>query len=394
MAKEPFTVAIPDETLRDLKERLKRTRFAADFANDGWQYGTNLDYLKRLVEYWIDGYDWRRAEREINSFHHYTTRIEGIPIHFIHEPGKGPRPIPIIMSHGWPWTFYDFHKVIRPLADPAAFGGDPADAFDVVVPSLPGYGFSTPLTTTGINYWRTADLWVALMRDVLGYKKFAAQGGDWGALVSAQLGHKYAELLYGVHIHLLVPLTAFLGGMPDRSLYGPGEEGWHERTMKFFGDGSGYSAIQLTRPQTIAFALNDSPAGLCSWMRREAPRVERLRRRRREPLHPRRVAHHDDALLGDSELRDLGALLLRGDSQSVEALARSTSSSRGADRRRGIPQGDHHDAAALGRGVTTISNAGRCLTRAVTLPRWKSPLSWSRISARFPSAALDARVCS
>jgi len=233
MAKEPFTVAIPDETLRDLKERLKRTRFAADFANDGWQYGTNLEYLKRLLEYWIDGYDWRRAEREINTFHHYTTRIEGIPIHFIHEPGKGPHPIPIVMSHGWPWTFYDFHKVIRPLADPAAFGGDPADAFDVIVPSLPGYGFSTPLTVTGINYWRTADLWVALMRDVLGYKKFAAQGGDWGALVSAQLGHKYAELLYGVHIHLLVPLTAFLGGMPDRSLYGPGEEGWHERTKSF-----------------------------------------------------------------------------------------------------------------------------------------------------------------
>ncbi|MGA8060277.1 MAG: epoxide hydrolase, partial [Candidatus Binataceae bacterium] len=266
MAKEPFTVAIPDETLRDLRERLKRTRFAPDFANDGWQYGTNLDYLKHLVEYWIDGYDWRRVEREINSFHHYTTRVEGIPIHFIHEPGKGPRPIPIIMSHGWPWTFYDFHKVIRPLADPAAFGGDPADAFDVVVPSLPGYGFSTPLTTTGINYWRTADLWVALMRDVLGYRKFAAQGGDWGALVSAQLGHKYAELLYGVHIHLMVPLTAFLGGMPDRSLYGPGEEGWHQRTMTFFTEGSGYSAIQLTRPQTIAFGLNDSPAGLCSWI--------------------------------------------------------------------------------------------------------------------------------
>ena len=266
MAKEPFTVAILDETLRDLKERLKRTRFAADFANDGWEYGTNGGYLKRLIEYWIDGYDWRRAERQINSFHHYTTRIEGIPIHFIHEPGKGPHPIPIIMSHGWPWTFYDFHKIIGPLADPAAFGADPADAFDVVVPSMPGYGFSTPLAATGINNWRTADLWAVLMRDVLGYKKFAAQGGDWGALTSAQLGHKYAELLYGVHIHLLVPLSAFLGKMPDASLYGPGEEEWHKRTMKFFTEGSGYSAIQLTRPQTIAFGLNDSPAGLCSWL--------------------------------------------------------------------------------------------------------------------------------
>jgi len=170
------------------------------------------------------------------------------------------------MSHGWPWTFYDFHKIIGPLADPAAFGADPADAFDVVVPSMPGYGFSTPLAATGINYWRTADLWAVLMRDVLGYKKFAAQGGDWGALTSAQLGRKYAELLYGVHIHLLVPLSAFLGKMPDASLYGPGEEEWHKRTMKFFTEGSGYSAIQLTRPQTIAFGLNDSPAGLCSWL--------------------------------------------------------------------------------------------------------------------------------
>ena len=230
MSKEPFTVAVADETLRDLKERLKRTRLAPEFANNACAYGTNLDYLKSLIEYWIEGYDWRHAEREINSFHHYVARIENIPIHFIHEPGKGPRPLPIIMTHGWPWTFYDFHKVIRPLADPAAFGGDPADAFDVVVPSLPGYGFSTPLTTPGINYWRTADLWVTLMREVLGYRKFAAQGGDWGALVSAQLGHKYASLLYGVHVHLMVPLTVFSGAMPERSMYGPARrDGTSER---------------------------------------------------------------------------------------------------------------------------------------------------------------------
>src|SRR6266571_5156263 len=266
MTKEPFMVAVPEDTLVDLRERLARTRWPDEIGNDNWQYGTQLAYLKELVTYWRTAYDWRQHERAMNTFHHYRVTIAGQPLHFIHEPRHGPKPMPLILTHGWPWTFWDFHKVIRPLADPAAHGGDAADAFDVVVPSLPGYGFSTPLTTTGINYWRTADLWATLMRDVLGYKKFAAQGGDWGALVSAQLGHKYAELLYGVHIHLLVPLTAFLGGMPNRSLYGAGEEGWHERTMKFFGDGSGYSAIQLTRPQTIAYALNDSPAGLCSWI--------------------------------------------------------------------------------------------------------------------------------
>jgi pimeloyl-ACP methyl ester carboxylesterase len=220
-----------------------------------------------LIEYWRDTYDWRKVEREINSFANYKTVIDGIPVHFIHEPGKGPNPIPLIMSHGWPWTFWDFHKVIRPLTDPASYGGDPRDAFDVVVPSLPGYGFSTPLTKPGINYWRTADLWVTLMRDVLGYDKFAAQGGDWGAIITAQLGHKYAQHLIGIHVHLLVNLDFFNGGGgPTPEDFGPGEETWLEHGRKFMREGSGYSAMQTTRPQTVAFALNDSPAGLCSWI--------------------------------------------------------------------------------------------------------------------------------
>ena len=152
---------------------------------------TNGVHLSQQIDYWRDNYDWRAVEREINFFAHYKMAIDAVPIHFIREPGKGPKPIPLIMTHGWPWTFWDFHKVIRPLAHPASYGGDPRDAFDVVVPSLPGYGFQ-PLTTPGISYWRTADFWVALMRDVLGYDKFAAQGGDWGAIVTTQLGDKYA----------------------------------------------------------------------------------------------------------------------------------------------------------------------------------------------------------
>ena len=180
MSKEVFKPHITDAVLDDLRERLKRTRWPRDFANDDWRYGTKLEYLRELVDYWINKFDWRGVEAKINSFANFKTEIDGVPIHFIHEKGKGPDPMPLIVTHGWPWTFWDINKVIRPLADPGAHGGDPRDAFDVVVPSLPGYGFSTPLTKPGINYWRTADLWVRLMQEVLGYRKFAAQGGDWG----------------------------------------------------------------------------------------------------------------------------------------------------------------------------------------------------------------------
>ena len=266
MQKETFTIDVPQDILTDLHVRLDKARLAQDFANPRWEYGTNGDYLQELIAYWRKDYDWRKHEREMNAFANYKTTIDGIPIHFIHEPGKGPNPLPLILSHGWPWTFWDFHKVIRPLSDPAAFGGDPADAFDVVVPSLPGYGFSTPLITTGINFWRTADLWVDLMQNVLGYEKFAAQGGDGAAIITAQLGHKYADKLIGTHVNLMAPLSVFIDSLPDESLYGPGEEDWYEKNNHFFTAESGYSALQTTKPQTLAFALNDSPVGLCSWI--------------------------------------------------------------------------------------------------------------------------------
>jgi len=267
MPKEPFSISIPDATLSDLRDRLARTRFPRDFGNSNWEYGTNLAYLKELINYWLDRYDWRHHEREMNSFANYRTEIEGVPIHFIHEPGKGLKPIPLILSHGWPWTFWDFHKVIRPLSDPKAHGGDPADSFDVVVPSLPGYGFSTPLTTTGINYWKTADLWASLMRDTLGYSKFAAQGGDWGAIITAQLGHKYFDRLIGIHMNLLASL-GFFGGSdgPVPEDFALDEQGWLERNRNFISNESGYMQLQSTKPQTVAYALNDSPAGLCAWI--------------------------------------------------------------------------------------------------------------------------------
>jgi pimeloyl-ACP methyl ester carboxylesterase len=260
---EPFAVAVSEETLADLRERLAKTRWPDEVANAHWEYGTNLAYLQELVAYWRDGYDWRRCERTINAFPQYRVTIDRVAIHFIHQPGRGPKPLPLILTHGWPWTFWDLHKVIRPLSDPAAFRGDPRDAFDVVVPSLPGYGFSTPLSTPGFNYWRTADLWVKLMREGLGYDRFGAQGGDWGALVAAQLGHAHAERIIGIHLTLMMPLSL---RMPDASEYSTEEGGWREQTQRFRKEESGYFALQSTKPQTLAYGLNDSPVGLCAWI--------------------------------------------------------------------------------------------------------------------------------
>ena len=262
---EKFAVAISDDVIADLRERLARTRWADDFGNDDWRYGTNAQYLRELVDYWRSGYDWRAQEKAINAWPHFRAVIDEVPIHFIHVRGKGPNPTPLILTHGWPWTFWDFQKLIGPLTDPAAYGGDPADAFDVVVPSLPGYGFSTPLRKTGLNYATTPDLWVKLMEG-LGYKRFAAHGGDWGAFITAQLGHKYADRLIGSHFTLMIPLDMFTGGSVPVEDFSPEEAFLIKRNAEFFLNEAGYFALQTSKPQTPAFALNDSPVGLCAWI--------------------------------------------------------------------------------------------------------------------------------
>jgi pimeloyl-ACP methyl ester carboxylesterase len=266
MNKESFKIAVPDDVLTDLRERLSRVRYPIDFANEDWAYGTNRAYLEELVAYWRDDYDWRKHEAEINRFAHYRTTIDGSPIHFIHEPGKGPKPMPLILSHGWPWTFWDLQKVIRPLADPAAFGADPADAFDVIVPSLPGFCFSTPLTKPGINWWRTADLWVTLMRDVLGYSKFAAEGGDWGAFVTQQLGHKYPQHMIGIYLTLAIPMDFFSGGSLKESDYAPDEHAALARTREARPGIISHVAVQTRDPQTLAYGMHDSPVALLAWI--------------------------------------------------------------------------------------------------------------------------------
>ncbi len=274
MAAEPYTVHLPDEVLEDLQRRLVNARLPQDFANDDWGYGVNGAYLRELVDYWIEGYDWRAVEREINAFANYRTEIQGVPIHFIHERGKGPDPKPLILSHGWPWCFWDFHELIGPLTDPAAHGGDERDAFDVVLPSLPGFGFSAPHSVPGINFWRTADLWAELMGDVLGYDRFLAHGGDWGNLVSAQLGHKYADRVGAIHITGAIPLTV-LANPSGASLLGQRtttpEQAARNPDLVEPGvlrprPGSAHVAVQLNEPQTISYALHDSPVGLCAWI--------------------------------------------------------------------------------------------------------------------------------
>lgn len=262
---ERFTIDIPQAVLDDLDQRLAATRWADDFANDDWRYGANTEYIRELAAYWRGGYDWRAREKLMNGPDHFRTEIQGVPVHFIYERGKGRKPIPLILSHGWPWSFWDYHKVIGPLCDPAAYGGDPADAFDVIVPSLPGFGFSTPLRTPGINWWKTADLWADLM-DSLGYPRFAASGGDVGSFISAQLGHKYAQRMIGVHLHTPGTLEFMSGGGWDEADYAPEEAHRVARMQMIRGSETGHFAVQATKPQSLAIGLNDSPAGLLAWL--------------------------------------------------------------------------------------------------------------------------------
>ncbi|MEV6654390.1 epoxide hydrolase family protein [Streptomyces sp. NPDC051219] len=267
---EPFTVHVSQEVLDDLRERLSRTRLAPDLDNDDWKYGVNGAYLNELVRYWRGEFDWREQERRINQFSHYKTEIDGLPIHFIHQRGTGPNPIPIILTHGWPWTFWDFHDVIGPLTDPLAHGGDPNDSFDVIVPSLPGFGFSTPFTRTGMTIWEVADVWKTLMVDVLGYEKFAAHGGDYGVMVTAQLGHKFAEHMLGLHFAPRpLPLHSFNTDRPWADLFAnaiPSGVGDRKTFVEYERRKVGHVVAHVLDPQTLAYALHDSPAGLAAWL--------------------------------------------------------------------------------------------------------------------------------
>lgn len=260
MEYHPFTINIPQAELDDLADRLARTRWPDEIEGAGWDYGTNRAYLQELVGYWRTEFDWRAQERALNRLHHYRADVEGLGIHFIHERGKGPNPFPLIITHGWPSTFVEMLKIIPKLTDPASYGGDPADAFDVVVPSLPGYGFSDHVTQRGS--WRAHERWAALMRG-LGYERFGAQGGDVGADVTTGLGRFFPEQVAGIHLNSDL---AWPSPMPTSAELSEEERDYLARCERWEKEEHAYSHQQQTRPQTLAYGLNDSPAGLASWI--------------------------------------------------------------------------------------------------------------------------------
>lgn len=256
----PFQISIPQRDLDDLRERLARARWPDEPTDAGWDYGTNLQYLRSLVEYWISEYDWRAHERALNAFRHFRALVEGHAIHFIHERGTGPKPLPLVITHGWPSSIVEMLKVIRPLADPASHGADAADAFDVVVPSMPGFGFT--LSPPRRGRIRVHDLWAKLMEG-LGYVHFGAQGGDFGAGVTSALGRFYADRVVG--IHLSSDLVHPVPHPPDADLTGA-ERDYLRRYARWHVDEGAYAHVQGTRPQTVGYGLNDSPVALAAWI--------------------------------------------------------------------------------------------------------------------------------
>lgn len=262
MTVQPFTIDVSQEVLDDLNKRLARTRWTDEVDGAGWDYGTNLAYLKELVTYWKNDYDWRTQEAKLNEFSHFHADVDGVGIHFIHEKGKGPNPMPLLLTHGWPDSFYRMVKIIPMLTDPARFDGDPADSFDVIVPSVPGHGFSDRVDKGGMSSYRTAELWATLMHDVLGYEKFAAMGGDVGSEVTLHLARLHPEYMVGIHL----TDVSYPQAPPDGSEPGENAYAYFEGLGKWFSEQGAYMMIQSTKPQTLAYGLNDSPVGLASWI--------------------------------------------------------------------------------------------------------------------------------
>ncbi|AVT32351.1 epoxide hydrolase [Plantactinospora sp. BC1] len=260
---KPFRIEIPQADLDDLDRRLANTRWPTEMPDRGWERGVPLDYLRELVEYWRTSYDWRAAEAKLNSYPQFSTEIDGANVHFLHVRSPEPTAVPLLITHGWPGSFVEFLDVIGPLTDPRAHGGDPADAFHLVVPTLPGFGFSGPTSEPGWNVPRIAAAWAELMRR-LGYQRYVPQGGDVGAWITLTLAGLDAEHVLGAHVNFL-----FTAPPPDPAALAGLDGGDRERLellAKFLADGSGYMLLQATRPQTLAYALTDSPVGQLAWI--------------------------------------------------------------------------------------------------------------------------------
>ena len=255
---QPFRIDVPDQTLEQIRTQVADYPWHEMPDDGGWAYGTPLGYMKELCAYWINEFDWRKQEAAINRFSHFIAPVEGIDLHFIQEKGDGPSPLPLIISHGWPGSIVEFLDIIQPLAHPQRFGGSEDDAFDVIVPSLPGFGFSgRPARPIGPR--KMANLFNRLMTDVLGYPNYLAQGGDWGGAISSWLGFEHAPACQAIHINILTMRH------PDGP-HGPEEEAWavqfeHDQSLE-----NGYRTQQATKPQTLSYAMMDSPVGVAAWI--------------------------------------------------------------------------------------------------------------------------------
>lgn len=259
---EPYQVAVPEPVLSDLRDRLARTRWPDQIAGTAWEYGTDLEYLKDLCEYWAHDFDWRATEHQLNSWPNGTTVVDGQRIHYIHARADRSDALPLLVLHGWPGSVVEMLKIIEPLRNPAPDGADPHDSFHVVCASLPGFGFSGPTAERGWHPRRIAAAMVELMAR-LGYQRFGALGGDWGATTSNFMGLDFPDRLEGLY------LTMAATGPPpgsDGSELNDEERQWLAASQSFFAEESGYLQIQGTRPQTLAYGLNDSPAGLAGWI--------------------------------------------------------------------------------------------------------------------------------
>ncbi len=264
MASSPvrFTLSVPDQDIADLRTRLALTRFPDQAPDAPWAYGTDLGYMKTLVAYWRDQFDWRAQEAALNSFPQFKVKLPDVDLHYLHVAGKGPAPMPLLLMHGWPGSVFEFLDIIPRLTDPARFGGDPADAFTVIAPSLPGYGLSFSPGQKRFAIEDIAACFSSLMTDVLGYQRYGAQGGDYGAFTATCLGHAHAAHVIGIHLNFL----AVRRDIPRPDEPSEAESRYFDQIAVWLKEETGYQQIQGTKPQTLAFGLTDSPAGLAAWI--------------------------------------------------------------------------------------------------------------------------------
>ena len=254
----PFEVAVSDETLADIRRRVQDFPWHEMPEDGGWDYGTNLTYMKELCAYWLDGFDWRKQEAALNRFSHFIAPVDGIDMHFLYEKGSSAQSMPLLISHGWPGSIVEFMEIVEPLAHPERFGGDAEDAFDVIAPSLPGFGYSgSPPRPYGPR--RMAAVLNGLMTDVLGYRGYLAQGGDWGGAISSWLGFDHAPACRAIHINILTMRHA-AGAQTDE------EREWEAKFERDQIMEDGYRTQQATRPQTLSYAMMDSPVGIAAWL--------------------------------------------------------------------------------------------------------------------------------